>query len=267
MKSHSRDSLLCALKLTLLHCINLTSSANQALKTMQELFIGIGEIFKQRAVMASSPLLKKRKTDNKACVICTRKCGEPQKNPNREEWDRFKNTAAEWERVRGKFSHVHESVNWTAGSTGVIWHKNCKWQMMNTRSLLQATRHYQSHYASSASSSTSSFEDDSKAGNHVEFHTTRQSTGTIIGDDSCVWCRKMFDEKHKDRNCFRTLEQMNTWYKFVASVPYVQDNELRERLRVLVTSTTDPLAAKIQHHVNCFKKYMQTVYDGDSFTE
>ena len=92
--------------------------------------------------------------------------------------------------------------------------------------------------------------------------TTRQSTGQI-NDKSCIWCRDKFDVQHKDRDPFRVLEQLGTWYKFVASVPYLEDRETRERLNILVSSTTDPLVEKISYHVRCFKKYMRPVYDPD----
>ena len=92
----------------------------------------IGKNVSKRLVMASSPLLKKRKVEGRVCVICTRKCGEPQKRPSKEDWCTFKETAKEWKRVRGKkYSHVYDSVFWDGGPEGVIWHKNCKWQMMN----------------------------------------------------------------------------------------------------------------------------------------
>ena len=210
--------------------------------------------------MAASPLLKKKKIEDygKLCIICSEDCNEIQKNPKPPDWERFKEVAEEWWRVRGKFSHVFKHVKWEAGHLGVLWHKDCKWKMMNKRSLDQAVRSFSAH---SHSASYSSLSDESH--NESTQHTTRQTTGTVHSTGSCVWCCKPYIKKNEDRDDWRTLHQMNVWYKFAASVKYVEDDSLRERLRVVVSSTTDPLAAKIRYHARCFKRYMRPVYEAD----
>ena len=85
--------------------------------------------------MSSSPLLKKRKVmpstkPKTPCVICTKSCDEKQKSPNPEHWEEFKQTAEAWENVRGKFSAIYSRISWDAGPEGVLWHKNCKWQIV-----------------------------------------------------------------------------------------------------------------------------------------
>ena len=134
----------------------------------------------------SSPLLKKRKFqvdgDPPECVICTKECKEKQKNPNNEHWWEFHEVAKEWEVLRGhKYYYVLKRVCWEAGPAGHLWHKTCKWQMMNKKTLDQATRSYQSHVQSHApsigfdcseNSPTDTPDDASKT-------NTRLSTGAI----------------------------------------------------------------------------------------
>ena len=68
------------------------------------------------------------------------------------------------------------------------------------------------------------------------------------------------DCRHGDARLV-TMEQIQTWSKFKASVLYVEDIDMRTRLRKVVDSTKDPFATHIRYHVKCFKKYLKPVYD------
>jgi hypothetical protein len=217
----------------------------------------------------SSPLLKKRKVENThqttPCAICSNPCDEKQKLPDSESWEEFRKTAEKWEEVRGKYSGVHSTISWSTGAEGVFWHKNCKWQMMNKKTLEQATRRFNDTRSSSSIAfecSTSSICEQSISSGASN---TRLSTGIIHDKERCIWCRKQWDAKNSGRDSFRTLGQLSTWYKFRASVLHLQDEEMRARLQILVDSTPDPLAAHICYHDSCFKKYMRPAYDPKAY--
>ena len=155
--------------------------------------------------MSSSPLLKKRKfdSDKRPCVICSGKCDEKQKWPQEKHWKDFEERAKEWKRVRApKYSHVYESIIWEKGPDGVFWHKDCKWQLMNKRTLEQATRAFSSTY----SSSSVNVETESTLATEMNESTitTRNSTGPIHSKNACIWCRTPYDDKHANRGTFHT---------------------------------------------------------------
>ena len=212
-------------------------------------------------VKQSSPLLKRRKANEPVsaissakCILCTDDCEEKQKNLTDEQWAGFRNLANEWSGLEGTYSHVFSGVDWESGPNGYFWHKDCKWKMANRKTLNQARTSFNRM-------STSLFIDDLSCDiSRIDFPSTRLNTGIIHDKDLCIWCQEGYDEKHPERNEFRTMVQIDTWLKIKASIPYISDLKRRNRLRMFVDSTIDPLAEKVRYHVKCFKKYLKPIY-------
>jgi hypothetical protein len=214
--------------------------------------------------MAEPPLLKKKKFKQKEeektspCVICELPCIENQKVPSEEQWNEFQSMAREWQVINGKYSNVHNNVVWEKGPIGHLWHKTCKWQMCNRKTLEQQTKKFRGKEVELSSNSSFTIQPCAEGANKS---FTRTDTGCIYERNLCVWCMKGKDPKHAEQTELRPLQQMQTWYKFKASVLHISEPKLGTRLRMLVDSTVDPIAAKICYHAKCFKKYMRPIYE------
>ena len=206
-----------------------------------------------------APLLKRKKSIDSAsetqkCLICNDPCLEKQKLPANDHWENFRRVAEEWKKTKGtdtEFVKVFDKVCWEHGPEGHFWHKDCKWKMCNKKTLEQAKRSAKKSNDLSCNSQapeSTSLESDPPL-------MTRHQTGIIHDKNLCVWCMTEWDGRHTDEPNFRQMRQLTTWYKFKASVFHVSDLQKRRRLRMLVDSTVDPIAAQICYHVKCFKKY------------
>ena len=57
------------------------------------------------------------------------------------------------------------------------------------------------------------------------------------------------------------LKNPRTRIRIVACIAYLEDPAIRERLQILVDSTTDCTAAHIAYRNICYKKYIRPIYE------
>ena len=172
--------------------------------------------------------------------------------PNESDWKTFQCNARKWRGV-DKFGTVADTVDWNSVPDGKLWHKICKLNICTDQKLQRAINRKEKFGGVS---------DERKA--ELSFHgdderpVTRLSIGPVHHRTSCIWCMKGHNKRKPEKGGpLRMLENMATWQKIVASIPYVKDNEMRERLEVLVNGTTDPLTAAINYHSKCVTKVHQ----------
>ena len=63
------------------------------------------------------------------------------------------------------------------------------------------------------------------------------------------------DTKHKDRTgAWLLLSYKPAWNTFINHTVTLEDSDMRDRINRLIDSTSDPFAAEIRYHRNCWKK-------------
>ena len=64
------------------------------------------------------------------------------------------------------------------------------------------------------------------------------------------------DRKHPGRDKWHILEQWNTWYEFKAHTVHLDDDNMRDRILIVIDATTE-----IRYHRSCWRKYVIPEYN------
>ena len=197
-----------------------------------------------------------------SCIFCHKDCDEKQKEVSVEKWEEFHSLAKQWCGL-DKFGDVLTTVDWVSGHRGKYWHKSCQLIFTGSRKLKQAIAR-----KNSEKENVPKEESLTATNNQDERPATRGKTGTIHNPDVCIWCTKSIFGKNSERYCpSRQLVHQRTWSRIGASIAYIEDAALRERLQILVDSTTDWKTESIWYHDKCYKLHMRPLYEDQRGTQ
>ena len=195
---------------------------------------------------------------------CNRKC--PAKNKiTQEKWNKIKNKCKLWEGL-DRFSNVYRTVSWDDGSDGFHICKTCFISLCSDDHLSRAQKRKELSEAGLASLETDTAEDTQPPVQQPPSpKRLRSSLGVLYHPKTnCVWCMKGEDPRHPDRKTgqLSRIETSQGWRAFKRHTVLIEDAALRARIERVAESTsqlTDPFAADIVYHPNCWLKYVHPI--------
>ena len=154
---------------------------------------------------------------------------------------------------------------WDNGPVGVYYHQVCKLKLFSSRKLDQALKRKEKLQKEKKDQSTSLALSQPQPGEKTR--QTRQTTGLIRDKNLCIWCLKPEDMKHRDRDRWHIMQQLDAWYTFKRHTVHLDDMAMQERLVTSIKSTPDPFAVGIRYHRSCWKKcVIENLYKGSEQT-
>ena len=192
------------------------------------------------------------------CVLCSLNFSK-QDTGNRitsERWLRIRNVAEKWKYL-DKFGDVFTSVDWDSGSDGKFMHKSCELDLFNDRKLSQAIIRKENEERTEdepfQSSSTSS-KVESCEELEIPSRKRLRSEGKLHHKNLCIWCMEPEDSKRKRK--LRLMIREDAWYTFKIHVEFVDNVELKDRLKRFLDVTSNPFAAEIRYCKECWNNYI-----------
>ena len=205
--------------------------------------------------MFRPPPRKIKKSDGPICILCNEPCIEKEKFIHEEKWKSFRSLAEKWKGLE-KFGGVLTSVDWESGPHGNMWHKNCQLHFTGARKLEQALSKRK------ALAEEAEEEEKTSGPKKEERPSTRSKTGVIQDPDLCIWCMKATNGKHSERyGKSHSVRDEKAWAKIGASIPYISESNMRERLQILIDSTPNWETANVTYHGSCYKSYTKCLYN------
>ena len=193
---------------------------------------------------------------------CVLKCGrvcDANDFISADRWGQLKSKSEKWKGL-DRFGEIFDTTEWDNGPIGVYMHANCYLTLSSSRKLEQSGKRKEQDIAKYASEkSVESVESEGKETFSSASKRLRSSIGgPVHAKDKCIWCMKIADAKHPDRNTAQLLRisTMSGWRVFKRHTVHLKEDLLRTRLTKLVDSISDVFAADVRYHHSCWMKYI-----------
>lgn len=180
------------------------------------------------------------------CLLqCMKPCGvaDSINNMTPGAWEKLKLKSLNWKGC-DRYGNVYDSVDWELGPRGHHMHTSCRVTISSSVKLNQSKVRQQKrdreeemchHDVDLASPAPKSL---------------RSSTGIVHDKNLCVWCMKPEDEKHPERTGrWVLLSYTSAWKVYKSHTVVLQDTAMRERIKCLIDSITDPFSTEIRYHL------------------
>ena len=192
------------------------------------------------------------------CMMqCKRKCNS-KSVINVDKWNKIKEKCKLW-RGLDRFSDIFQTIPWEDGPDGYKICSTCYISLCSAEHLSRAQVRQQ-NVADDASSENS--QPPPPPPTPPSPKRLRSSVGVLHhSKTACVWCMTGEDARHPDRKTgqLRRIETLQGWRAFKRHTVHIQDKELRVRIERVAESTSqlsDPFAADIVYHKDCWMKYV-----------
>ena len=131
-------------------------------------------------------------------------------------------------------------------------HKSCELDLFNERKLGQALKRRENVLSKQEQQKLPQTEYNETI---VQPKAKRLSSeGKLHDKNVFIWCWKSKMPKKKRK--LRLLIQDDAWYSFKAHVKFIDDENLKDRLKKFIAITSDPFAVEIRYCEQCWKSYI-----------
>ena len=153
-------------------------------------------------------------------------------------WEQIKENSFKWRGLH-RFGNVYDQEHWENCPNGLYMHHSCYVTLSSKRKLSQFQKCKYESYIISQQMAESVSEIYQPEPECIAPKTLRSSTGVLHNKMLCVWCMEGKSKKSDNYNKLFLLSTTDAWMKFKNHTMYIDNQEMRERLNMLISFVSD----------------------------